>query len=401
MRKSNQCPNGWMQTVLGKVGDVSMCKRVLKHQTANFGDVPFFKIGTFGGVPDAYISQDLFNEYKQKYSYPKNGDVLISAAGTIGRLVVFDGIDAYFQDSNIVWIANDEKIALNKYLYYLYQTIRWRTSEGGIVSRLYNAEIRKTKICLPPLEEQEKIAQILATWDSAIEQLTDLIAEKQHQKKALMQRLLTGKQRLPGFNKPWEKRLLNELFKIYKGRDLSKNLVSISGKHQCILYGEIYTKYSEVIREVVSKTDANLGVPSISGDILVPASTTTQGIDLAKASVVLEDNVLLGGDINILRKKNELSSEFFAYALTNVYNFNIAKLTQGITIVHLYPEHLKGLVLYVPELSEQKAIADVLMAADAEIDLLQQQLQAIAEQKQGLMQQLLTGKIRVKEDCNV
>lgn len=295
MRKSNQCPNGWMQTVLGKVGDVSMCKRVLKHQTANFGDVPFFKIGTFGGVPDAYISQDLFNEYKQKYSYPKNGDVLISAAGTIGRLVVFDGIDAYFQDSNIVWIANDEKIALNKYLYYLYQTIRWRISEGGIVSRLYNAEIRKTKICLPPLEEQKKIAQILAAWDSAIEQLTDLIAEKQHQKKALMQRLLTGKHRLPGFNKPWKKQLLNDLFKIYKGRDLSKNLVSISGKHKCILYGEIYTKYSEVIREVVSKTDADLGVPSISGDILVPASTTTQGIDLAKASVVLEDNVLLGG----------------------------------------------------------------------------------------------------------
>lgn len=398
MQKSNQCPNGWMRTVLGNVGDVSMCKRVLKHQTANFGDVPFFKIGTFGGVPDAYISQDLFNEYKQKYSYPKNGDVLISAAGTIGRLVVFDGIDAYFQDSNIVWIANDEKIALNKYLYYLYQTIRWRTSEGGIVSRLYNAEIRKTKIWLPPLEEQEKIAQILATWDFAIEQLTDLIAEKQHQKKALMQRLLTGKHRLPGFNKPWKKQLLNDLFKIYKGRDLSKNLVSISGKHKCILYGEIYTKYSEVIREVVSKTDADLGVPSISGDILVPASTTTQGIDLAKASVVLEDNVLLGGDINILRKKSELSSEFFSYALTNVYNFNIAKLTQGITIVHLYPEHLKGLVLYVPELSEQKAIADVLMAADAEIDLLQQQLQAITEQKQGLMQQLLTGNIRVKID---
>lgn len=99
-----------------------------------------------------------------------------------------------------------------------------------------------------------------------------------------------------------------------------------------------------------------------------------------------------------MRKKSELSSEFFSYALTNVYNFNIAKLTQGITIVHLYPEHLKGLVLYVPELSEQKAIADVLMAADAEIDLLQQQLQAITEQKQGLMQQLLTGNIRVKID---
>ena len=353
-------------------------------------------------------SQDLIHRYpifanaltnKGLYGYSSDykveqESITITGRGDIGK--VFYRTGKYTPIVRLVVGIPKDNISA-KYMSYACSRIRFFNETTG-VPQLTVPQVASYKVLTPPLEEQEKIAQILATWDSAIEQLTDLIAEKQHQKKALMQRLLTGKQRLPGFNKPWEKRLLNELFKIYKGRDLSKNLVSISGNHQCILYGEIYTKYSEVIREVVSKTDANLGVPSISGDILVPASTTTQGIDLAKASVVLEDNVLLGGDINILRKKNELSSEFFAYALTNVYNFNIAKLTQGITIVHLYPEHLKGLVLYVPELSEQKAIADVLMVADAEIDLLQQQLQAITEQKQGLMQQLLTGKIRVKID---
>ena len=103
--------------LLGK----SMCKRIMKEETSSAGDVPFFKIGTFGREPDAYISREEFEEYKATYAYPRKGDILISAAGTIGRTVDFDGEDAYYQDSNIVWIANDESIILNRYLYYYYQ----------------------------------------------------------------------------------------------------------------------------------------------------------------------------------------------------------------------------------------------------------------------------------------
>lgn len=402
MQNKQIIPDGWKIQKLGDLATVERGKFSVRprNDPAYYGgNMPFVQTG------DVSNSRVYLNNYSQSLNDKgilvskvfQPDTILITIAANIGDTAITkfpvacpDSIVAiYGKDVSIYWLNSALRVKKGEL-----ESCATQNAQKNI-----NLEIlRPLEILTPPLEEQEKIAQILATWDSAIEQLTDLIAEKQHQKKALMQRLLTGKQRLPGFNKPWKKQLLNDLFKIYKGRDLSKNLVSISGKHKCILYGEIYTKYSEVIREVVSKTDANLGVPSISGDILVPASTTTQGIDLAKASVVLEDNVLLGGDINILRKKSELSSEFFSYALTNVYNFNIAKLTQGITIVHLYPEHLKGLVLYVPELSEQKAIADVLMAADTEIDLLQQQLQAITEQKQGLMQQLLTGNIRVKID---
>lgn len=97
----------WKQIKLRDVGEPLMCKRILKEQTTNeaVGNIPFYKIGTFGGNPDAYISKDILEDYKRKYSYPNKGDILISAAGTIGRLVVFDGKPAYFQDSNIVWIA--------------------------------------------------------------------------------------------------------------------------------------------------------------------------------------------------------------------------------------------------------------------------------------------------------
>ncbi|WP_230905973.1 restriction endonuclease subunit S, partial [Escherichia coli] len=85
----------------------------------------------FGKEPDSYISRKLFNEFKEKYSYPKVGEVLISASGTIGRTVIFDGRESYFQDSNIVWIENNEKIVLNKYLFYFYKIAKWGISEGG------------------------------------------------------------------------------------------------------------------------------------------------------------------------------------------------------------------------------------------------------------------------------
>src|SRR5690554_2975672 len=103
---------------LGEIGQVRMCKRILKAQTSTEGEVPFYKIGTFGKEPDAYIPRKLFEEYKGKYNFPKIGEILISASGTIGRTVIFNGEDAYFQDSNIVWIENDESIVLNKFLFY-------------------------------------------------------------------------------------------------------------------------------------------------------------------------------------------------------------------------------------------------------------------------------------------
>ena len=121
---------------LGEIGNVCMCKRILKEETSPDYEIPFYKIGTFGNEADVFISKEQFEEYKQKYSYPKVGDVLISAAGTIGRTVVFDGEPSYFQDSNIVWIDNDETKVLNKYLFYCYKNIQWYTSKGSTILRL-------------------------------------------------------------------------------------------------------------------------------------------------------------------------------------------------------------------------------------------------------------------------
>lgn len=212
-----------------------------------------------------------------------------------------------------------------------------------------------------------------------------------------MQQLLTGQRRLPGFDDPWSEHTLESIFQFKKGQGLSKGVVTPDGVRPCILYGELYTRYPEVIQEVVGRTNANDGFPSKSGDVLIPASTTTTGIDLANATAILENDVLLSGDINILRPKNpKQSAPFFAYLLTHILKHRIASRAQGITIVHLYGGHLKPLTVTVPDVEEQHAIASIIMDADDEILRLKAQLTALREEKAALMQQLLTGKRRVK-----
>jgi type I restriction enzyme S subunit len=155
----------WM--TLGDIGRVAMCKRIFKSETTSSGGIPFYKIGTFGGRPDAFIAQEIYEDYRSRYSFPSPGDVLISAAGTIGRTIQYDGKPAYFQDSNIVWIDNDESIVSNAYLKHWYQVIAWST-DGGTIRRLYNDNIRRARIAVPSRDEQDRIVRILDGFDALI-----------------------------------------------------------------------------------------------------------------------------------------------------------------------------------------------------------------------------------------
>ena len=178
----------WEEKIVGDIGKVSMCKRILKNQTTTYGDIPFYKIGTFGKETDAYIGTELFEEFKTKYSFPNKGDILISASGTIGRTVVYDGSPAYFQDSNIVWIANDEELVSNKFLLYCYKNTRWNT-ENTTIARLYNENLRSIPLVLPSKSEQQKIANFLSSIDNKIEQVGKQLDESKQFKKALLQQM--------------------------------------------------------------------------------------------------------------------------------------------------------------------------------------------------------------------
>lgn len=163
--------NSMSQITLNEVGKVSMCKRIFKNETLESGDIPFYKIGTFGKKPNAFISQMIYDDYRKNFSFPKKGDVLLSASGTIGRRVIYNGEPAYFQDSNIIWLDNDESKVLNKFLYYLYATIEWKT-EGGTIQRLYNDNLKKIKIPVPSLHEQERIVTILDKFDALVNDIS-------------------------------------------------------------------------------------------------------------------------------------------------------------------------------------------------------------------------------------
>ena len=144
-----------------------MCKRIFKEQTATTGEIPFYKIGTFGGEPDAFISRELFEEYKAKFSYPEVGDMLISASGTIGRTVEYTGKDEYFQDSNIVWFKHDDRID-NSFLRCLYSIVEWSGIEGSTIKRLYNDNFLKTEFMLPSVAEQRQVGTFFSRLDNLI-----------------------------------------------------------------------------------------------------------------------------------------------------------------------------------------------------------------------------------------
>jgi len=185
---NNPYPN-WEEKKIKDIGYISMCKRIFREQTSSKGDIPFYKIGTFGKEPDAFISRELFQEYKEKYPYPKTGNILISASGTIGRTVEYNGEDAYYQDSNIIWINHNDLI-MDKFLNVIIQNTNWdKVIEGSTIKRLYNNNLLELKISLPCLEEQQKISNVLSKLDELIEEKKALLSDWQSFKKGLLQQM--------------------------------------------------------------------------------------------------------------------------------------------------------------------------------------------------------------------
>src|SRR5690606_2715989 len=239
-----------------------------------------------------YFSQE--GHAANKKSHLKSGDVLVVRTGYPGTACVvtpdFEGANAI----DIVIARPDVNQITPDYLCAYTNSHQGKSQvldlQGGMAQKHLNVGAYQVlKVKLPPLPEQKKIAQILSTWDKAITTTEQLLANSQQQKKALMQQLLTGKKRLLDnkgvrFSGEWKEFALDAIFTFKKGKGLSKSDLSESGKNKCILYGELYTKYSEVIDAVHSRTDQENGTPSLADDILIPSSTTTSGIDLANAT---------------------------------------------------------------------------------------------------------------------
>ncbi|KAB3651231.1 restriction endonuclease subunit S [Bacteroides caccae] len=165
-----------------------MCKRILVSQTNTEDGVPFYKIGTIGSTPDAYISKELFDDYKVKYNYPRKGEVMITCAGTVGKCVVYDGEDAYFQDSNIVWIDNPTQYISNGFLFHLLSKVDWRKLNSTTIIRIYNDDLRNLKMSYPRKEEQQKISHLLSLLDERIATQNKIIEDLKKLKSAIIEK---------------------------------------------------------------------------------------------------------------------------------------------------------------------------------------------------------------------
>ena len=204
----------------------------------------------------------------------------------------------------------------------------------------------------------------------------------------------TPRLRFPEFTGEWQEKRLGEVFDAARGSSLSWGDIEADGKNKAILYGQLYTIYPEVVSQVVSRTNSNKGTPSKNGDLLLPNSTTTTGIDLANATALNEDGVLLGGDITILRFKETGSSIFYAYYLSHFMKYKLAAYGQGSTIVHMYFSQYKNMKIVEPSVAEQQKIAVFLAAVDKRVALLERKVQQLEAYKRGVMQQLFAQQLR-------
>lgn len=399
---NTEIPKGWEIRKLGDVGKIRMCKRVFNHETSEEGDIPFFKIGTFGKEPDAFISKDLYENYRKRFSFPKVGDILISAAGTLGRTVVYDGSPAYFQDSNIVWINNEESLVTNAYLFFVYQTIKYE-SEGGTIQRLYNNIISDAKFLRPPLPEQKAIAKVLSTADAAIHTTEKLITQKELRKKWLMQQLLSEKRIVK--NEKWCKSGIRrvELFEIGKivsggtpdttvNEYWDGNINWVTPTDITALKGAKYLYGTK--RKITEK-----GLKNSSAEIIpINSIVITTRATIGEMAINKEPMTTNQGFKSVIPNPEKVNTEYLYYLLQTKKHQLIA-LGSGSTFFEVSKSDIFHFPFFiVHSIEEQTAIAQVLQAADKEISLLKAKAEKLREQKKGLMQVLLTGKVRLKID---
>ena len=212
-----------------------------------------------------------------------------------------------------------------------------------------------------------------------------------------MGNLSTPDIRFPDFNGEWIKIFLGEIAKFSKGKGISKEDISETGETECIRYGELYTTYNETIDTVFSKTNIDTShlVFSEANDVIIPASGETE-IDIAKASCILKSGIALGGDLNIIKTPN--NGVFLSYYLNSKKKIDIAKLAQGISVVHLYAGQLSKLQLKIPSLLEQQKIASFFTTTDQKISQLKRKKTLLEKYKNGVMQKIFSQEIRFRND---
>ncbi len=401
-------PEGWRVSTLGQVCSFENGDRSSNYPSPGSfrqSGIPFINAGH---VAEGQISSSEMNYITQE-AYErlgggkvKAGDILFCLRGSLGKFgVVSDNFGCGAIASSLVIIRPKAAAVSLKFLICYFSSAicaqmidTW--AGGAAQPNLGAKELARFSISLPPsLPEQRAIATALSDVDALLGALDRLIAKKRDLKQAAMQQLLTGQTRLPGFHGEWEVKRLGEVATFFKGKGLPKSALIPDGSEPCIHYGELFTRYPETIGEILSRTNGSRdSFRSFANDVLMPTSDVTPR-GLAKASCVTVDGVILGGDILVIRSDlRRVFGSFLSYIIRREED-QVLRLVTGSTVYHLYGSDMKKFTFALPPLPEQTAIAAVLSEMDAELAVLEQRQAKTRALKQGMMQELLTGRTRL------
>ena len=367
---------------------------VSRIETISSGEINYSKVGYIDNVAGC-------EAYKMQ-----KGDILyshINSLAHVGKVAYYDGQQDLYHGMNLLLLRANDKVDSN-FLYAYLLTSQAKHIAQVIAKPAVNqasistSDIRKIKLAVPPMEEQRKIAEILGVWDEAIEKQSRLIERLEVRKRALMQRLLTARVRLPNFVTPWQKIKLGEICKrvTRRNEENCQNVMTISAQRGFVSQTDFFNK------SVASSTLDNYYL--VHKDEFCYNKSYSNGYPMGAIKRLKETEKAVVTTLYIcfsIADCKRLDINFFEqYCEFGGLNRGLTKVAneggRAHGLLNVTPSDFFGLQLLLPSLSEQKAIAEVLTVADNEIATHRKKLEALCLQKRGLMQQLLTGKTRVK-----
>jgi len=343
----------WESRKIGEDCAVYMCKRIFANQTSDQGDVPFFKIGTIGGTPDAYISKDLFEEYRAKYNYPRKGEVMITCAGTVGKTIVFDGEDAYFQDSNIVWLSNPKQLYINPFLNYVLSRVNWNKLNSTTITRIYNDNLRELVINFPTVKEQEKVVALLSILDQRIAIQNKVIEKYESLIKALAYEII--------------------------GKNTANKTLS-----ECVCCTSSTLKESDLGGHGAIPAYGAAGISGFTDNALSDEDSiliTKDGSGVGSLRYVNGSHSFVG-TLNSMTPQEGVYLPYIYYALQNVC---FERYRTGQAIPHIYFKNYGKEAIYCPSFDNQKRLAKGFEMIDTKIGIERAVLQSLQSAKAYLL----------------
>jgi len=441
-------PSDWEVKTLNELGTFSKGKGILKEQVISEG-LPCIRYGEIYTTHDfiikkfrSFISEEVACESKEI----REGDILFAGSGEtaeeIGKAVAYIGNEKAFAGGDVIILSTIKEVNAECLSYALETDFAKKQKrilgQGNSIVHIYPSDLAKVKIPIPPLPEQKAIANVLNLMDTAIDKNNQLIVKKELQKKWLMQNLLTGKKRLKqnlqnsGINRinnesnsenhensdnsdsdNWKEVKLGDVFEFIKSYPISRDGLTKSNRENliyCVHYGDIHAFYEsdfldfsnqQCIPQIIDKAQAiNEKDYLKEGDVIIAdASEDYEGVGEAIVVINIENKIAVSGLHTIVLRDftGKTSANFRAYLFASEKVRNeLRKKATGTSVYSVTKTTLESLMLNLPSPAEQIAIAQVLQAADKEIQLLKTKTEKLREQKKGMMQVLLSGKKRLK-----